>query len=154
MRTLSIAALCTVIAAALGCAALRQSDAGALAVRDCVPEPVLYDWQRLDAGNVIVWTLPDEQAYHVGLDSDLQALGVASSLEFVDGNRDGYLCADGWDSLLAVAAASGSAQDGAPAREMAAIHYVSPVRASGVAALRDSYAATLGERVQGGEAAI
>src|SRR6185503_20070219 len=54
----------------------------------------LYDWQRLDNSNLIVWASRKE-AYHVRLFSPLVQLNSAFSIALVDRNRDGLLCGFG-----------------------------------------------------------
>jgi hypothetical protein len=135
------------IVASIGCASIERTPQGEVA--DCMREPALFDWQPLDAGNVIVWTYPTEQAYHIALDSDLRLLTTASALELVDGNRDGLVCDAGWDSLLAIASAPGDDRASSSTGAEAAIYYVSPLTPDDVASLREAHAETLGERFRG-----
>jgi hypothetical protein len=59
----------------------------------------LYDWQRLDNSNLIVWASRKE-AYHVRLFSPLFQLNSAFSIALVDRNRDGLLCGFGTDRVV------------------------------------------------------
>ncbi|MET0987982.1 MAG: DUF6491 family protein [Steroidobacteraceae bacterium] len=57
------------------------------------------DWRRLDDRNLIVWASPRE-AYHVELTMPLIDLDTASSIGFIDHNRDGRLCGFGMDEIV------------------------------------------------------
>lgn len=57
------------------------------------------DWRRLDDRNLIVWVSRTE-VYHVELTMPLLDLGTASSIGFVDHNRDGRLCGFGMDEVV------------------------------------------------------
>ena len=57
------------------------------------------DWRELDDRNLIVW-VSRKEFYHVELSMPLFDLSSASSIAFVDHNRDGRLCGYGMDEIV------------------------------------------------------
>lgn len=106
----------------------------------CLRKPASYDWQLLDDTRVLVWTLPDAVPYDLTLGSSLPELRNARDLELIDGNRDGLVCGDGWDSAGAVQTEEGYVSDSVP------VLYVSRANDASVAELKTKYAETLEPR--------
>jgi hypothetical protein len=80
--------------------ASQASDSTAKKVHgnDCVFFQSVYDWQGLDDSNLVIWA-PSKRAYLVELSMPLVGLKSAFNLGFIDGTRDGRLCAFGRDAV-------------------------------------------------------
>jgi hypothetical protein len=144
-RARSIVAAVLAVTAS-GCAGLSgERTAGS----HCFIEPTLYDWQRLDADEIVVWSLPEERAYHVTLAQELTDLRSADGLEFADGNNDGLLCSEGWDSLITARGRAISSPASATLGQSSRIYFVSRVNERAVDKLRLRHAATRGDRTRG-----
>lgn len=140
----------TNLALSAGSHALRLVACAPLALAGCATSPVAglhcladrepYEWQSLDADAAIVWTLPTLTAYRIAFEEPLTELGGAqgAQLDLIDGNRDGLICDQGWDS-------AGAFADDAMV-DAATIAFVDRVDSHAVAALRSNHRQTLSPR--------
>lgn len=133
-------------ATALGAACSSSTNLATMPA-SCVPEPVLFDWQRLDARNVLLWPAPGDAAYHLITAEPVDGSDSAESIEFADGNRDGLVCADGFDSLVVNMSSDG-------VRDGATIALLSLANARAVDGLQQRYAETRGRRLSGSDSAF
>jgi hypothetical protein len=126
-----------------GCGGVAERPAG---FTYCFPEPALFEWQKLDSSNFLVWLLPTREAFHLTAAEALDVREPADGLELVDGDRDGQIRGTGWDSIALAERVFADEDPAAAARDFSTIYYISPVNARAIEELRSTYAATRGPR--------
>lgn len=134
------------LAAGAGCAAGPDAP-----VAECMPEPALYEWQVLDASNLVVWLLPSEIPYHVALEEPVPEAGAVAAMQFVDGNRDGLICGEGSDSLRLADEEAPEADSVREQGPVAGIRSLRPLSRVALEELREMHRETLGVRRETGE---
>lgn len=144
-----------VVAGASGIVGLTAGIAGCQTMPEsryahCMFDPKEFNWQRLDRSNFVVWSLPSRQAYLLKLDEKLDRR-MPAEITFVDGNKDGLLCGDGWDSVMATERLPLTSGTRITSRRVANIFFVEPLTDGGLAHLRSAYQYTMGPREAGAE---
>ena len=128
--------------ALIGCTA-RWSEP--VSAAGCLFEPAFAAWQTLDSYNVLIWPGPSRDGYRLRVHEGFDAIPEVPELAFIDGNRDGVICSDGWDAL------SLNDRTATQSPTVATVVSIASVDARAVDRLLERYASSLGERV--GEAA-
>lgn len=119
------------------CAAQAPSDdrtTAARATADCLMFSRFYDWQPLDDNNLVIWGPGRNNAYRVTLTMPLFGLRSAFAISFVDGTRDGRMCAFGRDAI--------EVRQGTM-RDRSSILSIEPLTAETLAQLEEKYKVTL-----------
>jgi hypothetical protein len=137
------------LAAALALAGCVNLSEEPVAASHCLADPTLFDWQRLDSRNLVIWPRPSGVPYHITIADDLLGDGRPGHLEFVDGNNDALLCSEGWDSVAVARPAPVGEASETNARDVSAIFFINRVNETGLASLRQAYERTRGERQRG-----
>ena len=65
---------------------------------DCVFSRTVHDWEALDDHHMVIWGV-GKTPYLVKLTRPLFSLRFSHTLAFVDGDRDGRICAFGRDAI-------------------------------------------------------
>jgi len=111
-----------------------------------MPLPALFGWQALDDGNLLIWPRAGALPHQLVLTHDID--GLASDppglLQLIDGDHDGAICSEGFDS---VGLWSDAAGDVPVTVGEAEVGFVEALNALALGERLREHATTLGPRV-------
>ena len=142
IQNLFAASVITASALIAGCASVPQAADSA----HCLPRPALFTWQALDDASLLIWPNRGSPAREIALAHPIDGLSgnPPGLLELIDGDHDGEICSEGFDSVALWSDGSDADTNSPMPVGEASVYFVENLNALGLAERLEEHAATHG----------